>query len=212
LNLISKIASLQSTITAVSRQSQQLWSEKQEVAGRLQRLLLATGEGVRDMQHKCGIEVAGPSEDELSVMAGEHAGGVEGGAVGVAGGASAAGAGLAFNGKRGAARNAQSSGGTKRSPKTFVAVSLDEFESVSDLVRGRVKLEEVNHVYETLHTFFKENRKKRIEGGMTISTKDMSAMGLKITGATGEARLKVLRQLKLLTISTRDKSVELVFE
>ena len=168
------------------------------------------------MQQTCGIAATGPSEDEQSILAGEHAGGVKGseiavGSSGSSDGMAATGSACVFGGKRGAARNAQSTGPT-RSPKVYVPVSVDEFESVSDLVRGRVKLEEVNHVYEALHMFFKENRKKKIEGGMSISTKDMTSMGLKITGATGEARLKVLRQLKLLTIAIRDKSVELVFD
>jgi hypothetical protein len=45
-----------------------------------------------------------------------------------------------------------------------------------------------------------------------LSTKEMVKMGLKITGATGEGRLKVLRQLKLISMAIKDKAVTLIFD
>lgn len=86
----------------------------------------------------------------------------------------------------------------------FIEITESEFDSVSSLIKGRVKLVEVNMVYRILWRHFKE------EGNKTpLSTNDMNKMGLKVFGSTGEAKLKVLRALKLLTIS-KNKEVQLV--
>ncbi|XP_046556833.1 spindle and kinetochore-associated protein 2-like [Haliotis rubra] len=83
-------------------------------------------------------------------------------------------------------------------------VSQAEFESVSALVRGRVKLVDVNTTYSVLWRHFKD------EGNSEpLSGPDMHKMGLRVTGATGEAKLKVLRALKLLNM-TRKGEVTLV--
>jgi len=213
LSLIARIAALKTTMTEVSDHSKQLWAEKQDVADRLQRILVSSGEGVRDLQQQCGIEGTGPSEDEQAIIAGGVTGGAHAAAVGGEGKGAAAGGkiGSSAQGGGGGFGFGPRSTGPTRSKKVYIPVSQDEFESVSDLVRGRVKLAEVNQVYEALHTFFRK-QKKTGEGSASLSTKEMAAMGLKITGATGEARLKVLRQLKLVNISNRDKSVMLNFE
>ncbi|XP_041348756.1 spindle and kinetochore-associated protein 2-like [Gigantopelta aegis] len=79
-----------------------------------------------------------------------------------------------------------------------IEIDQAEFESVSSLVRRRVKLADVNIVYNRLWTHFKE------EGNSTpLSTSDMYQLGWKITGSTGEAKLKVLRALKLLKLSSK---------
>lgn len=168
---------------------------------------------MRDLQQQCGIEGTGPSEDEQAIIAGGVAGGAHAAAVGGEGKGAAAGGktGSSARGGGGGFGFGPRSTGPTRSKKVYIPVSQDEFESVSDLVRGRVKLAEVNQVYEALHTFFRK-QKKTGEGSASLSTKEMAAMGLKITGATGEARLKVLRQLKLVNISNRDKSAMLNFE
>ncbi|CAG2251324.1 unnamed protein product [Mytilus edulis] len=50
---------------------------------------------------------------------------------------------------------------------------------------------------------------KEEENKSPLSTGEMNKLGLKVFGSTGEAKLKVLRALKLLTIS-RNKDVQLV--
>ncbi|XP_077995360.1 SKA complex subunit 2-like [Glandiceps talaboti] len=86
----------------------------------------------------------------------------------------------------------------RRANGEFIEVSDEEFMSVSSLVRGRVKLEDVNRVYQVLYEHFKEQGHKR-----ALTTQDMSKMHLRITGATGEAKLKVLRALKILSLNTK---------
>ncbi|XP_064612706.1 spindle and kinetochore-associated protein 2-like isoform X1 [Liolophura sinensis] len=79
-----------------------------------------------------------------------------------------------------------------------IEVTQEEFESVSSLVRGRVRLVDVNHTYQRLWQHFID------EGNSEdLSTQDMHKMGLKVTGATGEAKLKVLKSLKLITMTKK---------
>ncbi|XP_012940187.1 uncharacterized protein LOC101847121 isoform X2 [Aplysia californica] len=78
----------------------------------------------------------------------------------------------------------------------FVELTKKEFMSVSELVRGRSKLEEVNKTFRLLWQHFKE------EGNTdALTPKDMNAKGMRVTGATGVAKVKVLRALKLCSIS-----------
>lgn len=91
-----------------------------------------------------------------------------------------------------------------RSRASFVPVTEAEFAGVSDLVRGRVKLSEVNHAFELIFNVFKKDKKRE-----QLGVKEMSAMGLTVTGATGEAKLKVLRALKLLSLAKDGSSVKL---
>ncbi|GES96650.1 spindle and kinetochore-associated protein 2-like [Rhizophagus clarus] len=78
--------------------------------------------------------------------------------------------------------------------KKFVPVTNEEFYSVSELIRTRkLTLESVNKVYRCIWDHFKKNRKSP-----PLTTIQMVNMGLKITGVTGEANLKVLRSLKII--------------
>lgn len=87
---------------------------------------------------------------------------------------------------------------TKRKNTTeFMPLTEEEFNQVSNLVRGRAKLEDVNNCYLVLWQYFKEEKNKGF-----LTTKEMHNMGLRITGATGEAKLKILRSLKLLTLNS----------
>ncbi|XP_070572178.1 SKA complex subunit 2-like [Ptychodera flava] len=86
----------------------------------------------------------------------------------------------------------------RRSQGDFVEVSQEEFMTVSSLVRGRVKLEDVNRVYQRLYQHFREERNEE-----PLTTQDMSKMSMRITGATGEAKLKVLRSLKIISLNTK---------
>ncbi|XP_072163442.1 SKA complex subunit 2-like isoform X2 [Diadema setosum] len=86
----------------------------------------------------------------------------------------------------------------------IVPVTEEEFASVSDLIRGRAKLDDINRVYRRLYDHF------RTEGNKgSLSVPDMSKMGMRITGATGEAKLKTLRALKIINI-TRTGAVKLM--
>ncbi|EDQ86549.1 uncharacterized protein MONBRDRAFT_38370 [Monosiga brevicollis MX1] len=76
----------------------------------------------------------------------------------------------------------------------YEPVSEPEFENVSTLVRGRCKLADINRVYETLVEYYakqmaatKKRKNHKIE---PLTTSQLVGMGLKITGQTGEAKLK----------------------
>ncbi|XP_069135380.1 SKA complex subunit 2-like isoform X2 [Argopecten irradians] len=82
-------------------------------------------------------------------------------------------------------------------------ITQEEFESVSELIRGRCKLADVNTVYRVLWRHFKEESNSK-----PLNPGEMFKMGLKVSGTTGEAKLKILRALKLCTISAK-KEVKL---
>ncbi|XP_078336002.1 SKA complex subunit 2-like isoform X2 [Crassostrea virginica] len=87
----------------------------------------------------------------------------------------------------------------KRSQSSeFIELSAEELESVPALVKGRVKLTDVNMVYRVLWRHFKEE-----DNSNPLGPSEMYKMGLKVSGTTGEAKLKVLRALKLCTISNK---------
>lgn len=85
-----------------------------------------------------------------------------------------------------------------RGKHEFVPVDEREFLTVSELVRGRVKLQDVNKVYDVLFHHFKKNKHSS-----SLTPKDLTKMGLKVTGATGGAKLKVLRALKVIVIDNK---------
>ncbi|KAK2574219.1 Spindle and kinetochore-associated protein 2 [Acropora cervicornis] len=85
-----------------------------------------------------------------------------------------------------------------RGRKEFLPIEETEYLSVSDLIRGRAKLQDVNKVYETLFQHF-----KKYKNSPSLTPKEMTKMGLKVTGATGEAKLKVLRALKVIEINNK---------
>eukprot|EP00117_Sycon_ciliatum_P004204 scpid81815/ scgid8679/ len=91
----------------------------------------------------------------------------------------------------------------KGQPSTFMPLTEEEFMTVSTLVRRRAKLNDVNHVYEILFKHFKVENNKG-----PLSTQKLTAMGLAITGSTGQAKLKSLAALKLLHIS-KDNAVRM---
>lgn len=101
--------------------------------------------------------------------------------------------------------SAQSSTVRRQHSNEFVEVDQSEFETVSSLVRGRVKLADVNSTYRTLWDYFKVNTKSK-----PVDQAVMLTMGLRVSGATGQAKLKVLRALKLVKISSKgDVSLQL---
>ncbi|XP_045173580.1 spindle and kinetochore-associated protein 2-like [Mercenaria mercenaria] len=86
----------------------------------------------------------------------------------------------------------------RKTTNEYVEVSEQEFESVSSLIRGRVKLTEVNSTYKVLWNHFKSNKDCNL-----LSPDELHKMGLRVSGITGQAKLKVLRALKLLKLSTK---------
>ncbi|EGD81895.1 hypothetical protein PTSG_02581 [Salpingoeca rosetta] len=88
----------------------------------------------------------------------------------------------------------------------FEPVTEEEFMSVSDLVRGRSKLTDVNKVYQALFEHFtkQKGKKSRFQPETApLTVKEMSSMGLKITGKTGEAKLQVLKALRIISMSNK---------
>ncbi|RIA95911.1 hypothetical protein C1645_733672 [Glomus cerebriforme] len=82
----------------------------------------------------------------------------------------------------------------RKTSKKFLPVTDKEFYSVSELIRTRkLTLESVNKVYRCIWDHFRKNRKSP-----PLTTIQMVNMGLRITGVTGEANLKVLRSLKII--------------
>jgi len=88
--------------------------------------------------------------------------------------------------------------------KEFLGLTQAEFMSVSNLIRGRAKLDDANKTYKTLWDHFKEEGNKE-----PLSPKEMNNKGMRVTGATGLAKLKILRSLKLCSIA-KDGSVKLI--
>eukprot|EP00743_Colponemidia_sp_Colp-15_P009246 GILK01010099.1.p1 GENE.GILK01010099.1~~GILK01010099.1.p1 ORF type:complete len:270 (-),score=38.28 GILK01010099.1:97-864(-) len=78
----------------------------------------------------------------------------------------------------------------------WAPISDQEFEQVPLLIKGRVKLVEINRLYESIWKHFKANK---ISKPLTII--DLTNMGNKVTGQTGEAKLNSLRHLKRITIN-----------
>jgi len=80
----------------------------------------------------------------------------------------------------------------------------DEFASVPASTRGRLKLAEVNQVYRILWHHYEEDPSDH-----SLNAADMFKLGLRVTGHSGEAKLKVLQHLKLISIS-RARQVKLL--
>lgn len=91
----------------------------------------------------------------------------------------------------------------ERTQDEYTEVSVAEFESVSTLVRGRVKLTDVNSTYRVLWDQFRGNKDCK-----PLTPDDMHKLGLRVSGATGQAKLKVLRALKLLKLSNKGDVIE----
>lgn len=84
----------------------------------------------------------------------------------------------------------------KMRSEEFQPVTEEEFATVSELVRKRSKLEEVNRVYETIFNHFKKNKSSK-----PLTLQKLTSMGVKVSGATGDACVQTLRTLKLIQIS-----------
>jgi hypothetical protein len=83
----------------------------------------------------------------------------------------------------------------------FVPVSEEEFEALSSLVRGRLKLSMLNEdIYQILYNHFKDIPKKARE---PIDAVALTKLGAKVTGATGENGLNSLRHLKIITTTKK---------
>ncbi|GAM18261.1 hypothetical protein SAMD00019534_014360 [Acytostelium subglobosum LB1] len=76
-------------------------------------------------------------------------------------------------------------------------ISEKEFNSVSESIRGRCKLEDCNKIYEKLVAYYKERSHAR----HILTKQQMTAMGLKVVGLSGDQCLLTLRSLKLIEMS-----------
>ncbi|KAJ8023945.1 Spindle and kinetochore-associated protein 2 [Holothuria leucospilota] len=97
----------------------------------------------------------------------------------------------------------------RSSGKEFVPVHESEFQSVSEFVRGRSTLSDVNRVRLNIFSLFQQTYRKLYDHfqeepqSAPLTVKEMTSMGMRVTGATGQAKLKVLRALKIITISNK---------
>eukprot|EP00127_Corallochytrium_limacisporum_P006552 Clim_evm24s230 gene=Clim_evmTU24s230 len=97
----------------------------------------------------------------------------------------------------------------------FVPITDDEFEGVSQVLRSRLHIAEVNAVYRKIWELSLPQGRVGMRTGsnrrslrnvalaapaVKISLKDLSSEGLKVTGVTGQAKLKVLRQLGVIKL------------
>jgi len=88
-----------------------------------------------------------------------------------------------------------------RKPSQLILITKEEFLSVSSLVRGRSTLEAVNQVYEAMFKYYKSRREKGIHKMDYLSLQQITNLGCKITGQTGEAKLSVLRNLGAIEVN-----------
>ncbi|XP_029651561.1 spindle and kinetochore-associated protein 2 [Octopus sinensis] len=92
----------------------------------------------------------------------------------------------------------QSPASKRKNTDEFVPLTVEEFEKVSTSVRRHVKLRDVNACYRALWQHFKVEKNTQ-----ALSPKDMYDKGMRTSGASGEAKLKILRALKLLHLSAK---------
>ena len=84
----------------------------------------------------------------------------------------------------------------------FVPVTEEEFGEISDLVRGRLRVDDVNVVYAKVYNVFQDNPSRS-----PLTPQALTKMGLKVTGTSGKAKLNVLRILGLITMSSSGVSL-----
>jgi hypothetical protein len=83
---------------------------------------------------------------------------------------------------------------SQRTETEFVPVTEEEFLSISDTIRGRCKLEDLNSVWRVLFEHYVSKQ--------TLKITELASMGYrKLVGQTGKAILKTLQHLKLINVS-----------
>lgn len=202
LRILARIRDLKADIDGVALRNKQLWADKQGVSKQLKELVQDTRADVAGLQSRCGIEVVPVSHDEEALLE-------------IAEKPDAAAADPAPGG-----HTSQPSGSSKSTDTVpaapereyceYTAVTEEEFMGVSEFVRGRCKLNDVNDVYKQLCCHFTELKSSKKRRVAPLGPRDMSTMGLKVSGATGQAKLKVLRALKIIDINKKDKAVSLI--
>ena len=84
---------------------------------------------------------------------------------------------------------------------TYIPVQIEEFSGLSSLVRGRSKLDDVNKVYDIIFKHFNNTELDAKERKKPLTIKQLTKLGAKVSGQTGESRLSTLRSLKIITMS-----------
>jgi len=202
LRILARIRDVKVDIGSVTLRNKQLWADKQGVSKQLKELVQDTRADVSDLQSRCGIEATPVSHDEELLLEMTEK-------------PDAAAADSNSGGQ--ASQPGSSSKGTDATPAPpereyceYTAITEEEFMGVSEFVRGRCKLNDVNDVYKQLCCHFKELKSSKKRRVTPLGPRDMSTMGLKVSGATGQAKLKVLRALKIIDINKKDKAVSLI--
>jgi hypothetical protein len=80
----------------------------------------------------------------------------------------------------------------------FEEITEEEFAKVSSLVRGRAKLDDVNKLYRAIHGLFTSGPMRRRE---PATVAELSGMGCKVAGLSGESKIGVLRSLRLIDVT-----------
>eukprot|EP00048_Salpingoeca_helianthica_P020107 m.4848 g.4848 ORF g.4848 m.4848 type:complete len:259 (-) comp4401_c0_seq1:29-805(-) len=204
LKLLTRITRLKSELARIDALTREVQREKESFLSHTVPLLLANSKAVEGLATRAALAPCQPGDQQfLEEVAVTHAG-PRGGKENEENDPNAT-----FNIDEPAAPPPAPPAAAAKAPgrtrTSFVQVSPKEFESVSALVRGRVKLPEVNQAFEAIFNAFKKDKKRE-----TLSVKELTALGIVVTGATGEAKLKVLRALKLIAIG-RDGSMQLTF-
>jgi len=88
-----------------------------------------------------------------------------------------------------------------RTPLQLLPITNEEFLAVSSLIRGRCTLEAVNQVYEAMFKYYKSRREKGTKSLDYLTPRQLTTMGCKVTGVTGEAKLSVLRNLGVIEMN-----------
>ncbi|KAJ7389117.1 regulation of microtubule polymerization or depolymerization [Desmophyllum pertusum] len=196
IKLLQRISQAKIQFKCLSEQATQIHSQQQEVQAGLRNQMLACQDLLRHSQKCAGLSVSEKNDDEQFVQASLTCLRIE---------TTSSEQNADEDNKENKTVNAESTHQQEaiikhvdRGTKELLPIDEKEFLTVSTLVRGRAKLHDVNKVYEVLFHHFKKNK-----NSTSLTPKDMTKMGLKVTGATGEAKLKVLRALKVIVINNK---------
>lgn len=193
IKILQRITQAKTRFKHLSEQASWIQSQQQEIQNKLGTQMLACQDLLRHSQKCAGLTVSEKNEDELFLQASVNCLKIE-----MSSSEQSSDEDDKENKSVKAESIQQQEAANKpicRGTKELLPIDEKEFLTVSKLVRGRAKLHDVNKVYEVLFHHFKKNK-----NSSSLTPKDMTKMGLKVTGATGEAKLKVLRALKVIAI------------
>ncbi|ESP01508.1 hypothetical protein LOTGIDRAFT_238294 [Lottia gigantea] len=196
VKMLEKISNIKKEFSSISQDALEIQKTQKEAMDYFRSQLLSACQMVQKLSDQTGVEGSEPPPDlsELSSLLNFDIDQVNQTSDNVAGQNQEQA--CSSNSSKAAPPEELSASELRSQSKEFVEVSDDEFQSVSELVRGRVKLADVNSVYQVLWRYFKEEKNKK-----PLKLSDLHKMGCKVSGATGEAKLKVLRSLKIVQLT-----------